>query len=229
MIVVLPCAGGCALSYKNYENYLPNVYVYEYSGHWSRYDEPLDSSVQIMTYHLLQNIITRKGDEKLCLFGHSMGGFIAWLAAKELMKCGVEVSGLFIAACNAPDSKMDFIETIENDADIKKFLKKIRQVPENILNSEFFSENLLPAIRNDIELVRKIPMQTNLKSECLRVPITCFCAVNDSIVKTSDMNGWERFTSREFSLKKYKGNHFFVYDKKNVELISNEIKFCMGI
>lgn len=227
MLVMLPCAGGCAANYSKYKKYLDEVIVYEYPGHWTRYDEPLKSSMKSLAETISEEIVFLHDNSKIFLFGHSMGGLTAWYVAKILQQKNISIAGLFIAACYTPCWGARLTELIKSDADIKSFLKKIRQVPEKILDSYFFDENLLPVIRNDFRIIQEQKMddqselfQTN---RLLSVPIICFCGTNDPIVNCADMEQWKDFTNNQFEIYSCMGDHFFVYDDDNIQFICKTI------
>ena len=223
MLVILPCAGGSASNYNKYKDFSNSIILYEYPGHWSRYEEPLETSVEQIAQTLLPIIKGRK-DKEITLFGHSMGGLIAWKLAHKLIDEEIFVKRVYIAACCSPEIKPEFIENIQNDADIKVLLQNIRQVPDRILNSTFFNEDLLPVIRNDFNLVKEyIKEFQGDEFKALSVPITCLCGASDPVIDVEEMKKWEKYTSEEFNCYSYPGDHFFVYDKCNVERIMTQI------
>lgn len=223
MLVILPCAGGCAFSYERYKKFLPGASIYEYPGHWMRYNETLDDSMEKMVGCLLQRITADSHQDGLYLFGHSMGGLVAWFAARELLALGADVRGIFVAACSAPILRDTFLEDIKNDDDIRRLLGKIHQMPAHVLQSKFFNENLLPVIRNDFMLVKNTVAAAGISYEPIPVPIICFCGDKDPLVTPSDMKGWSRLSTMETALINCRGNHSFPCDEENIGLISNEI------
>ena len=222
MVIILPCAGGCAANFRSYTSN-KEFCAYEYSGHWSRYEEPLEMSINQIACSIERDL-EKYYYQELYLFGHSMGGLIAWQLAHKLITDGFRVKALYVAACCPPGIRPDFIENINNDSDIKKLLGNIRQVPDRVLNSAFFNEDLLPIIRNDFNLVKEyIKGFQDVKFESLSVPIICLCGANDPVVDVEEMRKWEKYTSKEFKCIVYPGNHFFVYDKSNVGKIVSQI------
>lgn len=223
MVIILPCAGGSASNYNRYKTAEEDIYIYEYPGHWSRYEEPLETSINQIVC-TIERDLEKYYYQEICLLGHSMGGVIAWKLAHKLITDGFIVKALYLAACCPPEISPNFIEYIHNDSDIKKLLGNIRQVPNKILNSSFFNDNLLPIIRNDFNLVKEYT-KTFQDEECesLPVPITCLCGASDLLVDVEKMKKWEKYTSKEFKCIVYPGNHFFVFDICNVEKIITQI------
>ncbi len=199
MLVMLPCAGGCASNYGRYKKYIPDLEIYEYPGHWTRYHEALIPSARLMVSRVIQQICSGHNGS-IFLFGHSMGG--------------------------SPGSLTEWMGDTENEEDIRRFLRSVRQVPEHVLNSGFFHENLLPVIKNDFGLVKE--MHQTADTGTASFPITCFCGENDPVVSVSDMKKWRSFTSHSFELVCHKGDHFFVYDQDTVAAVSSQIMERMG-
>ena len=224
MVIILPCAGGCA---ANFNKYISNkkISAYEYAGHWTRYEEPLFEYAEDIIDPLYRDIIEGMYGNDIDLFGHSMGGLLAWILAEKLIKSGFHVKHLYIAACCEPKINPTFVKQIKNDTDIKNTLKMLRQVPDRVLNSEFFNDNLLPPIRSDFSIVKGIIENAQDKEiESLPIGITCLYGVDDPVVRKEDMVGWKRYTSGKFRCIGYKGDHFFLYEKNNISKIVSLIK-----
>ena len=219
MVIILPCAGGCAANFRRY-TLNKDLVAYEYPGHWTRYEEPLIEKPYDLIESIFRDIIGGKYGDEVELLGHSMGGLLAWLIADRLIKLGFKVNHLYIAACCEPQIKPTFVEVIKNDDDIKNTLKSLRQFPERVLNSDFFNDNLLPPIRTDFSIV-KLLTETMQEQDlgALPVDITCFYGADDPIAHRKDMLGWSKYTSGKYRIIGFKGDHFFLYEKSNVSKI----------
>ena len=225
MLIILPCAGGCAANFTRYNSFLNDVHTYEYPGHWTRFSEPLRSDPKYLIRDLLDCIISGRYGNRIDLFGHSMGGLLAWLLACELLNRGIEINHLYLVACGIPQIRPKFLYEIENDDDIKGVLARIRQIPENILESDFFNRNLLPVIRNDFEVVRILLDNLNSYTDA-QIPsdITCFYGNEDPVIDYLDMCGWREYTKRGFDIQEFKGDHFFLYKTDSIKAISELIE-----
>ena len=155
-LICFPCAGGNA---KSFAKLIRGIHCFaicaEYSGHWSRYEEPLYHSMEDCIQYQMQELrekITLQ--DEIFLLGHSMGALIAFELGKNLLNAGYKVKGLYLLACMPPDEINDTDFNVEDDEEIKLFLKRINQMPDSVLNSDFFRENLLPSIRNDLRILK---------------------------------------------------------------------------
>ena len=222
-IYIFPCAGGCAANYSEYGLYLPETKVYEYKGHWSRFEEPFSVAMDDLVRDAADLIRCNEYPDGLLLFGHSMGGIVAWHLAAKLLEIGLDVKGIFIAACSPPTEKVRALDKIDSDEDIEDFLIRVRQVPQKVLRSDFFKENLLPTIRNDFRIL-KDAISRKTKYHKIDCDIICLGGREDSLIQMDLMYGWENFTNGSLQVHEFPGNHFFVYERNNIKKISRLIR-----
>lgn len=206
MLYVLPCAGGSAFNYKKLLR--RHITTYEYAGHWSRFDEKLDEDFESMVDDLVSHIVNDKKVETVSLLGHSMGALIAWSACIKLKEKGIRVVNLYIVSCGTPSKTHNIFNMMCDDTDIIDFIHLVRQIPDKVVESEFFAENLLPCIRNDFKILKSATEL--LRDDVLEVPITCFCGEDDPIVSVNDMKQWINYTTSEFEVYSCPGDHFFI-------------------
>lgn len=225
VLIIFPCAGGSSENFARYRQYEEElgakVICMEYSGHWSRYKEALyedfTSLLEDMTTGILQLV-----DEKdhLYLMGHSMGGYVAYEIAMILQKREYCVKCLFLAAC-MPMLLWDGIRiNIQGEEDIYNFLRKIRQVPEKVLYSDFFRENFLPAIRNDLRILVDYSRRDSEVAKT-SADIICFHGMEDPLVDSMEV--WNRYTLGDFRVEYYEGEHFFLHQEKSREKMLKQI------
>ena len=142
ILFCFPCAGGSADNYRIFSNIITaDVIRMEYAGHWTRYNETQYRSFEELLEDA-ESYIMRKADldDMLYLLGHSMGSWASFEIAGRLLDKGYNVKALFVAA-STPIQLMDVSQvSFQSDAAVKAFLSRIRQVPDNVLNSQFFVE-----------------------------------------------------------------------------------------
>ena len=227
-VICFPCAGGNASNFnqiiqKNKKDFI----CIEYSGHWTRYKERLYESIEDCCESLYSEIAEMITPfDEICLLGHSMGGIVAYEMAGILGSKGYKVVDLILLGCMSPD-EMDYRKvTFENDQEIKDFLKRIRQVSEKVLDSGFFSENLLPAIRRDFE-----NLSDYLRYFCRKTMINAniVCLSGNKDILTSSMKGWQDYTRTSFEYDELEGDHFCFYKSENACFISELISRKFGM
>lgn len=228
ILLALPCAGGSAANYHKWQNYLKcKLMPIEYSGHWSRYEEPLDANIMQLVNDVIKQILSNIGmNNNVYIFGHSMGGLVGWMLCDILQnKYQFNVKGLFISSAWAPSEVNDSIFLGTDDNSIKQFLSEIRQVPDKILESDFFHDNLLPMIRNDFRILSDFKWKNEVSK--VKAPIICFGGTKDPLVKNEDLKKWRSFSEagdeKEFMTIMFPGDHFYLYEKDNYK------KMCIYI
>ena len=221
-LITFPCAGGSANNFNKIIKSLDcDICNIEYSGHWKRCDERLYDSMRDCIgslYSEIEEMVLRS--DEIFLLGHSMGAIVAYEIAEMLLARGFSVKTLFLLACMPPD-EMEFHDFLfDNDDAIRVFLNKIRQVPQRVLDSTFFAEELLPVIRNDFYVLNNYVRKFQL-SKKIAVRIICIDGKNDPLV--TRMSDWQRYTSSICRCVECEGEHFFLNDSSNVSKIRTVI------
>ena len=123
-LICFPCAGGNA---KSFAKLIRGIHCFaicaEYSGHWSRYEEPLYYSMEDCIQYQMQELrekITLQ--DEIFLLGHSMGALIAFELGKNLLNAGYKVKGLYLLACMPPDEILHRGAALLTDRAIDRFL-----------------------------------------------------------------------------------------------------------
>jgi surfactin synthase thioesterase subunit len=98
-IICFPHAGGSAAFYRPWHRGLPphiELHAVQYPGRAERRTAPLVDNVQTMAEHVVADLAPLL-DRPLALFGHSMGAFIAYEAARLLDEQGTPPAHLFVS------------------------------------------------------------------------------------------------------------------------------------
>lgn len=225
VVFTLPCAGGSSYNYSRWkldgDVQLINV---EYPGHWTRWEEKLP-----FDYISLLDDIERQILDYVCLYGnldiyicgHSMGALLACLLSQ---KSGVKewIKGIIVIAMVAPSKAIELeFENLTDIADINFFLSENRRVPDKILKSDFFVENMLEPIISDFRIFNKMVNEYgNFKK--LNVPCLVMYSEEDPLIKSKDIGAWgEYFDNIKYS--KFSGNHFFLFKSHYIPKVCSEI------
>lgn len=221
VIFALPCAGGRAANFKRWNNYIDFKFVsLEYPGHWERWNELLnddymaiadDVESQILEYtknHMVNDIY---------IVGHSMGALLTCIVAQKESLSKL-IKGIVLIAMVAPNKAKDLrFKDLTNEIEIKSFLREIRQVPEKILVSDFFVDNLLPSIKNDFRLFNNMIQDITVFSK-IRVPCLVMYSEDDPIIKKDEITVWSDYAENT-TYEIIGGNHFFPYSQKYIPMI----------
>ena len=227
IIFLLPYAGGSSLTYLSWLKYLDKyeVYALDYKGHGLRIKEKLCSSIIEMSEDIaikIKDIIIEK-NKKFTLFGHSLGGLIAWHVVNILReKYKIVPEKLYISACSSP---VEFNKSIhfkiigttdeeQNNFLIKEFLEN-GNINKNILESKYFHRVLLPIIKHDYTLINTYYYDKDISK--IDIPIYTFYAQSDKLVLKENILKWKYLTSKNFEIFEFSGNHYYLESEKNKE------------
>lgn len=229
IIFFLPYAGGTSLTYISWRKYFDNydIYCLDYKGHGLRGEEDFCLSINEMSEDISSKIrdILLKENRKFIIFGHSLGGIITWHVTNILKsKYGILPEKICISACSTPTEFHKSIhfkilgntEEEKNKFLIEEFLKK-GNIKTSIIKSKYFQEVLIPIIKHDYKLINNYYF--NEKIEKLNIPIHVFYAKDDYLVSKENIEKWSFFTSNDFKIYEFLGDHYYLEKEENKERI----------
>ena len=96
-----------------------------------------------------------------------------------------------------------------------------------LANTELM-ELLLPMLRADVQMIETYAYEPGHPLDC---PITAFGGLDDSDLRTEDMDGWRAHTNSHFEIKLFPGDHFFVQSvpKEVLGTISRSLNLANGL
>jgi surfactin synthase thioesterase subunit len=208
----LPFAGGNKHSYRQYKLRSPsflNIIPLEYPGRGARINEALPTDTQEIVDDLYEQI---KGnlEEGYALYGHSMGGLIAYLLTKKIIECGHRPPlHLFVTGAAGPSSargrgkqlhlldKTEFLEEVG----------KLRGLPDELLADHALMDFFEPMLRADFKVSETYSYE---ESDPMDVPITVITGSEEEM-KKEEINVWQKESSRRVDFRVMEGHHFFIY------------------
>jgi len=220
-----PHAGGSASIFTPFQNYFIEQGIdpapLEYPGHGSRMSEALCRSISELATDVVERVIA--SGEEFCLYGHSLGGHVAFEVARVLQqKNNTSVKHLFLSGCASPSVPLKFSGLHKLPLD--QLFKKLSDLGGILNPDNWVAEThqiFLPILQADFEVVSSIVYQ---KNKPLNVPITGFVGTDD-IYSLSEVQQWQYESKYPLSAYQFKGNHFFPFDhmKEIVGIISNKL------
>ncbi|MFY7844209.1 thioesterase II family protein [Chryseobacterium gambrini] len=209
-IIALPFAGGGKHSFYRFSEKVPQFYTIEYPGRGSRFNDPSINDIELLLEDLLKIIIPHISNaHKYFLYGHSMGGLLAYLLSHKIEEMGLKLPcKLVISGKNSPCCfrKRDKI----SDLPSHKFwteLKSYGGISEEIIDNEDIRTYYEPIIKSDFRIVENFQYQSRRP---LTIPIDVFYGDNEEI-EDFEIIKWKDKTMESVNFKKMKGNHFFIY------------------
>jgi surfactin synthase thioesterase subunit len=176
-------------------------------GRESRMNEPPVGDLRRVVAELVE-AIEPVCDRPVALFGHSIGGLLAFECARELRRrFGITLVHLFVSGCPAPHLRdQDRLCDLPDD----EFLERMRRfngTPREILDHAEMMELMLPTLRADFSLRDTYLHEDEAPLNC---PISAFGGMADEAVKTDQLEQWKTHTAEGFQLWLFQGDHFFI-------------------
>lgn len=149
--------------------------------------------------------------EPFALFGHSMGGLVAFELARALRRLGRPgPAHLFVAAYRSPQlpaTRPPFHDL--PDADLIEALHRHFGLPEAVMKERGLLEVLLPMVRADFAVCDTYEY---MSEPPFSFGITAFGGQEDQQVSQAALAAWQEQTTGPFRLHMLPGGHFFVQE-----------------
>jgi medium-chain acyl-[acyl-carrier-protein] hydrolase len=206
----LPYAGGGASIYRSWPGGFPKeieVCCVQLPGRENRLSERLFSSMDPLV-EAMAEALANALDRPFALFGHSMGGLIAYELARHLQqRYKVTPNHLFVSACRAPETPDPIHWHVLNDEDLMAELRQAPGFPVEILEHAELMQVLLPIVRADSAVTETYVYRP---AEPLSFPLTAFASEKDELISLADIEPWRNHTRAAYDLKLIDGHHLFI-------------------
>ncbi len=209
----IPFSGGNAYSYAEFKKYLPDhieLCNLELPGRGTRIREPLLTDIDTMTEDLFRQMEDHiQGD--YAIFGHSLGALLTITLSRMIQEKGMNPpSHLFLSGQSTKDFNNPNARYLLPDDQFIQMLRNMEGTPEELLTDESFVNFFLPIIRADfqsIETYKNIPAPFKLK-----MPITVLLGKEEPVTD-EEAALWQMETDNTFSIHRFEGGHFFIYNQ----------------
>jgi medium-chain acyl-[acyl-carrier-protein] hydrolase len=171
-------------------------------GHGSRGGEPLVTESEHLVEALVQAVLPLAGEGlPLALFGHSLGGLLAFEVARRLSRVRMKPFLLAIAACRAPQLP-ERLTGIPDDETLTRALRAARTQPEALAGK-------LALLRAGYALRLSYHYRP---AEPLPCPLIVYGGREDNEVTPAELCGWGEQAPERFQLRMFPGGHFFLHE-----------------
>ncbi|XYH92806.1 type I polyketide synthase [Sorangium sp. So ce1128] len=209
-----PHSGGAAGEYLHWGDHLEDVEVWgiQLPGRGGRMQEPSITRMSVLVETLLGEI---SWEAPFALFGHSLGGLMAYETAHALRAAGREMPGhLFVSACPPPHLLRPeaVLRSKMSDADlIASMTQRLGGIPDRLLGDGELLKRVLPAYRADFELFETYrPPAERPPLDCRLVSIR-----GDQDATTGpELEEWSRNTRARFEAHVLPGGHFYLREQQ---------------
>lgn len=223
-LLCLPCGGASATIYARWRLLLPRwvrLVPVELPGRGARAAEPFSCNIHELVEqlcleheHVLQT--------PYALFGHSMGGLIAYLMARHLQQQRKRLpSMMFASASPAPSTRAWRFAPRDSDEALLHDLHRYGGTPDDVLESPEMLRFALDALAADYVLCNSFEYQVAAQ---LPVPLRVFAGRDDEI-RQEQLAAWRKETTASFALHWFSGGHFYLrpQEKTVVRLIEQQL------
>lgn len=208
----LPYAGSGAVVYRDWPGAVPDrfqVCPIELPGRGSRHREAAFTRL-VPLARALADALDGALDRPFALFGHSLGGLIAYELARTLRRRGgPQPVHLFVSATAAPGTApAQPLVHCAAERDVKHRLRELNGTRHEVLDNDELMALMLPTIRADFAVLETYEYRDEPP---LPVPITVFGGAQDRVVTLSHLNGWREHSAVGCRLRLFPGDHFFLH------------------
>ena len=210
----LPYAGGGTVTYRTWQKTIREgieVCPVRLPGREMRIkDKPIEE--RGMMVKSITAALTPVLAQPYALFGHSMGGLLAYLVACEIRDRRLPLPRhLFVSARPAPQIVRTVLSKPVSRLSDAEFLQELAATVNSSLMDFSAAPELLalvlPTLRSDFQLLEGY---SYVPRGPLPFPITAMGGTSDPTVSETDLQPWAECTTAAFSLEMLEGDHFFV-------------------
>ncbi len=208
----LPYAGGSAAAYRDWHALAPGgvqVCPLELPGRGGRIDEPPVIRLRSLA-DALAGALAPHLDRPFAVFGHSMGGLLAFELTRTLRRRELPLPAhLFVSATAAPGTPRTRPPIHRaSDADVVDELRLLGGTPREMLDDEELMALMLPTLRADFSVLETYEYRPEPP---LPVPLTVFGGTDDPLVPVRVLDGWRDQSAAGARLRVLPGGHFYVH------------------
>ncbi len=217
-IICFPYLGGYANSFIDFANKLDkNIEVWAANppGHGGNDLEAIQDikSLIKLYYSEIQEII--KPD--CILFGHSMGGIVAYFLLQHMADSKITNFAditLVLSACNPPNEFEVKRYSDLSDEQLIDHLFTYEGIPEELSQERQLLEFFTPVFRADFKILEDASRQHFIP---LKIPVYLLWGENDKIVPISSAIQWSAYFINDIALIPIEnGTHMFVHDSADI-------------
>lgn len=211
-IICFSFAGGSKYSFHAIKSLLPDhleMVVLEYPGRGTLMTAPLLKDVDQLVDVLLEQMRPHLASPYL-IYGHSMGGLIAWKMALKLRQELLRLpDGLFLTGCRAPSTweNKKPLHNLPYDELVVE-LKTMGGIPKEVLEDDDTMRFFEPILRADFEVVASYEYE---EEAALPIPFKVMVGTEEEL-ELDEAKAWQQESSLPLDFQALSGGHFFIFD-----------------
>lgn len=213
----LPYAGGYAAIYYKWKKVLnENIQLepVELKGRGTRYSEGFYTDFEDAVNDIYVNIKDKIIDDDYAIFGHSMGGLLAFELYYKIVENGDKIPNhIFFSGYMAPhcDRKENLIHNLP-DCEFMNEIVKLGGTPIEVVQNKELCDLVIPILRNDLRILELYKFRQ--RSNAIQCNITILNGNKDTIT-FEELHEWKKHSVKDIRIVTFEGNHFFINDNTN--------------
>ncbi|MFE3263624.1 thioesterase II family protein [Streptomyces sp. NPDC059215] len=228
-LVCFPHAGGVTGAYRTWSTGLPSdidVMAVRYPGREERFDDPFPPGLEDLADDIAE-ALAELTQHRLVLFGHCMGGWVAYEVALRLQQQGRPPAALCVSGRRPPHEPAGSQMRYGSDEDIIAHAVSLDAGSSAVFENPDLREAVLPAIRADYRLTEEYSGGPRPQLHC---PIYGYAGEDDPEMSPEEMRGWADITDYSFRLRVLPGGHFYLKSEEatllpDLRKILDSVKF----
>jgi surfactin synthase thioesterase subunit len=224
-LICIAHAGGGASAYINWQKKFGDileVLPIQLPGREDRANETLIHSAETIAKNVAKELIPVIKDCEFAIFGHSMGGILAFALASQLEQIGYMPKFTVISGTSIETYKEETKSKYLSDTDFIKRVNDYEAANTEIFDYPEIRDFYLKILRADFDIVEDyIPDGRKLSSK-----IYALCGDRDPSENIQNMHSWEAYSLGKVVYQEFEGGHFYLED--NLSSLANLISDAFG-
>ncbi len=226
-----PYSGANASLYYPWADVLPEaieVCSLQYPGHGNRVAEPLTNRLSELVEQTI-SVLKPEINFPYAFFGHSLGALLVFELTRQLQSSGERLPDILIVSGHGAPQLPDRNPTLHilSDGDFMDKIVSLGGMDAGVVENRELMDLILPALKTDFEVCETYKFKPGLKLNC---PISAYGGLEDPYVTRDELAAWEQQTCRQFLVRMFPGNHFYLNSSRHLLLqtIARELSQFLG-
>jgi surfactin synthase thioesterase subunit len=209
-LICLPPAGAGVGAFNDWLKVTPawlELALVKLPGRDARLREPLPGDLHRLVRTIRKQIpaVTEQDDVPYALFGHSMGGLLAYELAAALERVAARPPAVvFVSGFVTPDDIIAQVR-IAREHDPVDLAGPIGGAADEILDRPELLQLFLPAAAADVSMLESYEPSHRV----LGCPLVVFHGSADPFTAGAEVAAWARWTRGEFAVRTFSGGHHY--------------------
>lgn len=213
-LVCLGFCGGGTGQYHQWGAVLPpdvDLAAICYPGREGRFREPFAEDWRALADDTAKAVLAAAAVGPYVLFGHSMGGWMAFdVAVRIRRRGGPAPEAVVVSSANAPSRGLTpqdmFPARQDTDEQLMAWMRTHGVMPDYVLNDPDLRQMALELIRADIRVRDTFSYTEGARID---VPLQVLTAVDDTVIEPAAGEQWRSLATADFRHDRLPGGHFY--------------------